>query len=94
MGLTVGVRGVGFDRYALLSDTFVIVYLLTIIPIPAGSIEFLFTLSAKSMTTWILILLSSQVQVISGSHSEIQHTRTTVVWPWKTLVKGMMPWSA
>ena len=38
--------------------------------------------------------LSSQVQVMCGSHSEMQHTRTTVVWPWRTLVKEMMPWIA
>ena len=24
---------------------------------------------------------------MSGSHSMVQHTRTTVVWPWRTLVK-------
>ena len=29
-----------------------------------------------------------------GSHSEIEHTRTAVLWPWRTLVKVMMPCSA
>ena len=38
--------------------------------------------------------LPSQVQVMSGSHSEVQHTRTTVMLPWRTLVKVMMLCSA
>ena len=36
----------------------------------------------------------SQMQVMSGSHSEIQHTVTTVSWSWRTLVEVMMPCSA
>ena len=32
--------------------------------------------------------------MMCGSHSEVQHTRTTVLWPWRTLVKMMMPCSA
>ena len=40
------------------------------------------------------VSLSFQVEVMSGSHSKVQHTRTTVVWPWRTLVKGMMPCTA
>ena len=39
-------------------------------------------------------LFLSQVQVMSGSHSMVQHIRTTVLWPWRTLVKGGMPCSA
>ena len=31
---------------------------------------------------------------MSGSHSEVQHTRTTVVWPWRTLVNAILPCSA
>ena len=31
---------------------------------------------------------------MSGSHSEVQHTKTTVSWSWRTLVKVMMPCSA
>ena len=31
------------------------------------------------------------MQVMSGSHSIIQHTRTTVLWPWRTLLKGVIP---
>ena len=30
---------------------------------------------------------------MSGSYSEVQHTRTTVSWPWRTLEKGMVPCS-
>ena len=33
---------------------------------------------------------TSLVQEMSGSHSEVQHTRTTVVWPWKRLVTMMI----
>ena len=40
------------------------------------------------------VSLPSQVQVMSGSHSEVQHTKTTVSWSWRTLVKVMMPCSA
>ena len=28
----------------------------------------------------------TQVQVMSGSHSMVQHTRTTASWPWRALV--------
>ena len=38
-------------------------------------------------------LQHSQVQVMSGSHSEIKYAKTTVLWPWRTLVKVMMPCS-
>ena len=38
-------------------------------------------------------LQHSQVQVMSGSHSEMKHTKTTVVWPSRTLVKVIMPCS-
>ena len=34
------------------------------------------------------------IQVVSGSHSKVQHTKTTVLWSWRTLVKVMMPCSA
>ena len=38
--------------------------------------------------TSIKINIPSLVQVrVSGSHSEVQHTRTTVSWPWMILVK-------
>ena len=46
------------------------------------------------MNTVALGPLSSQVQVMYGSYLEVQGTRTTVVWPWRTLVKEMMPWIA
>ena len=35
-----------------------------------------------------------QMQARFGSHLEMWHTRTTVMWPWRTLVKEMMPCSA
>ena len=38
-------------------------------------------------------LQHSQVQVMSGSHSEIKYAKTTVSWHWRTLVKVMMPCS-
>ena len=38
--------------------------------------------------------LLSQVLMMSGSHSMVQYTRTTVMWPWRTLVKVMMLCSA
>ena len=35
------------------------------------------------------------MQVMSGSHWMIRHTRTTVLWPWRTLVKTIiLPCSA
>ena len=37
---------------------------------------------------------SSKVQGMSGSHSTIKDTRRTVVWPWRTLVKMILPCSA
>ena len=41
------------------------------------------------------VSLSSQEQEMSGSHSEIRHTRTTVRWSWSILVNMMvMPCSA
>ena len=49
-------------------------------------------LNTYSIVTFIS--LSFHVQVMSGSHSEVQHTRTTVVSPWRTLDKVMMPCSA
>ena len=45
-------------------------------------------------TTFWCWYFGSQVQVMSGSHSEIQHTRTSVSWPSRTLVKVTMPCSA
>ena len=33
-----------------------------------------------------ILFFPSQVQVMSGSHSMVQHTRTTVSWTWRTLV--------
>ena len=33
------------------------------------------------------------IQVMSGSHSVVQYTRTTVLWPWRTLVKMILPCS-
>ena len=45
-------------------------------------------------TTFWCWYFGSQVQVMSGSHSEIQHTRTSVSWPSRTLVKVAMPCSA
>ena len=38
--------------------------------------------------------IPSQVQLMSGSYSEMQNTRTTVLCFWRTLVKVMMPCSA
>ena len=42
----------------------------------------------------VLPSLPSQMQVMSGSHSMVQSTKTTVMLPWKRLVKVMMPCSA
>ena len=38
--------------------------------------------------------ISSSLVKVSGLYSMAQHTRTTVLWPWRTLVKVMMPCSA
>ena len=54
-----------------------------------------------TLATWVTNCLVTYdaidlfLQVMSGSHSMTQHTRTTVVWPWRTLEKGMtVPCSA
>ena len=33
------------------------------------------------------------MQMMFSSHSMVQHTRTTVLWPWRTLVKMILPCS-
>ena len=38
--------------------------------------------------------LNFQVLMMSGSHLMVKYTRTTVSWPWRTLVKMMLPCSA
>ena len=38
-------------------------------------------------------VLTFHVQVVFGSHWEIRHTRTIVMWPWRTLVKMILPCS-
>ena len=40
------------------------------------------------------VTLMSQLQVVSGSHSMVQLTRTTVLWHWRTSVKVVMLSSA
>ena len=39
---------------------------------------------------YILLNIISYVQVMSGFHLMVQHTRTTVVWPWRTLMEGIV----
>ena len=58
---------------------------------------------SRLVNQWLLLVLDRahsinfsnfhQVKGMSGSHSKIQHTRTTVVSPWRTLDKVMMPCS-
>ena len=40
--------------------------------------------------TWTTDFLSFQVKVMSDSYSEVKYTWTTVVWPWRTLVKVIL----
>ena len=40
-----------------------------------------------------MIIFFFWVQVMFSSHSMVQHTKTTVSWPWRTLVKMILPCS-
>ena len=53
-----------------------------------------FSLNMFSMHKHDIMTHPSQVRVMSGSHSKVQHTKTTVSWPWRILVKVLMPCSA
>ena len=44
----------------------------------------------KHQTLYCYYRFSSLVQIISGFHSEVHHTKITVLWTWRTLVKVMM----
>ena len=60
-----------------------------------GRSRYVTSFSTKYQTLSDCGISSSLVQVrVSGPHSEVQHTRTTVSWTWRTLVKVMMPYSA
>ena len=48
----------------------------------------------KHQTLYCYYIFSSLAQVISGFHSKVHHTKITVSWTWRTLVKVMMPCSA
>ena len=44
----------------------------------------------SGFTSVTLVFLSFLLQAMSGSHSTVQSTRTTVLLPWRTSVKVMM----
>ena len=48
----------------------------------------------QCITKRTLVYLLFCMQMMSGSRSMVQHTRTTVLWPWRTLVKIILPCSA
>ena len=59
---------------------------------PVFKVPFYMSLFRKLFVTCVLLL--TQVQLMSGFHSKIQHTWTTVSCSWRTLVKVVMPCSA